>query len=128
MPGKTLDWTDYKLTDAQKEHWLEHGFIKIENCFSREFAERWTRSIWTRMGADPNDKSTWPTEKMNMPGHTVLPVKEYAPKAYAAMCELVGGEDKVADWSVTTSSVLTEHAVKQADGVEALLCAPGIQG
>ncbi|KAK5132577.1 hypothetical protein LTR08_008836 [Meristemomyces frigidus] len=33
-----------------------------------------------------------------MPGHTVISCKEFAPKAYAAMCELVGGEDKVADW------------------------------
>jgi len=98
MPGKIQEWSDYTLTEEQKQHWMDHGFVKIENCFSREFADRWTSSIWTRLGADPNDKSTWPTEKLNMPGHTVLPVKEHAPKAYAAMCELVGGEDRVADW------------------------------
>ena len=101
MPGKIQEWTDFSLTEEQKQHWMDHGFVKIENCFSREFADRWTSSIWTRLGADPKDKSTWPTEKLNMPGHTVLPVKEHAPKAYAAMCELVGGEDRVADWYVT---------------------------
>ncbi|OAL19298.1 hypothetical protein AYO22_09842 [Fonsecaea multimorphosa] len=98
MPGKISEWSDYSLTEEQKQHWLEHGFIKVENCFSTELAERWTSSIWTRLGADPDDKSTWPTEKLNMPGHTVISVKEHAPKAYAAMCELVGGEDRVADW------------------------------
>ncbi|EXJ64870.1 hypothetical protein A1O7_01209 [Cladophialophora yegresii CBS 114405] len=98
MPGKIEEWTDYKLTEEQKQHWMDHGFVKIEGCFSRDFADRWTSSIWTRLGADPNDKSTWPTEKLNMPGHTVVSVKEHAPKAYAAMCELVGGEERVADW------------------------------
>ena len=104
MPGKIQAWSDFSLTEEQKQHWMDHGFVKIENCFSREFADRWTSSIWTRLGADPNDRSTWPTEKLNMPGHTVLPVKEHAPKAYAAMCELVGGEDRVADWYVFTPS------------------------
>ncbi|KAH0842651.1 hypothetical protein FOPE_07461 [Fonsecaea pedrosoi] len=98
MPGKISEWTDFSLTEDQKQHWMDHGFIKIENCFSPEFAEKWTSSIWTRLGASPEDKSTWPTEKLNMPGHTVVSIKEHAPKAYAAMCELVGGEDRVAEW------------------------------
>jgi hypothetical protein len=31
-------------------------------------------------------------------GHSVISCKEFAPKAYYAMCELVGGEEKVDDW------------------------------
>ncbi|KAK5169180.1 uncharacterized protein LTR77_006489 [Saxophila tyrrhenica] len=86
------------LTEEQKQFWLENGFIKIPKCFSREKSDAWTNSFWTRIGAEPNDKSTWPTEKINMPGHSVVPAKQFAPKAWAAMCELVGGEDKVTDW------------------------------
>jgi len=86
------------LTEEQKQFWLEHGYVKIPRCFSREQSDAFTSSIWARLGADRNDKSTWPTEKMNMPGHTVISCKEFAPKAYAAMCELVGGEDKIEDW------------------------------
>lgn len=86
------------LTEEQKQFWLENGYVKIPKCFSREQSDAFTSSIWARLGADPNDKSTWPTEKSNMPGHTVVSCKEFAPKAYAAMCELVGGEDNVADW------------------------------
>jgi len=47
------------LTDEQKEFWLEHGFIKIPQCFSREKSDAWTASLWTRLGASPDDKSTW---------------------------------------------------------------------
>ncbi|TKA71354.1 hypothetical protein B0A55_05132 [Friedmanniomyces simplex] len=86
------------LTEEQKQFWLEHGYVKIPKCFTREASDGFTHSIWARLGADPNDKSTWPTEKINMPGHTVVSCKEFAPKAWAAMCELVGGEDKVADF------------------------------
>lgn len=96
MPSTTDD--QYRLTEEQKAFWLEHGFLKIPKCFSRETADKFTHSVWARLGADPNDKSTWPTEKINMPGHTLVNVAEFAPKAWAAMCELVGGEDRVADW------------------------------
>lgn len=32
-----------------------------------------------------------------MPWHTHVPVSSFAPKAWAAMCELLGGEDRIAD-------------------------------
>lgn len=89
---------DYRLTEEQKQFWLEHGYIKIPQCFTREAADSFTSSIWTRLGMSPTDKSTWTTEKTNMPGHSVISAKEFAPKAWAAMCELVGGEDKIAEW------------------------------
>lgn len=97
MPSTTD--TNYALTAEQKEHWLTHGFIKIPQCFSREQAAKFTSSVWTRLGASPTDKSTWPTEKLNMPGHTTIPAAEFAPKAWAAICELVGGEEKIVDWA-----------------------------
>jgi hypothetical protein len=86
------------LTDEQKQHWLDHGFIKIPQCFSREAAQNFTASIWSRLGISPTDKSTWASERINMPGHTVVSVKDFAPKAWEAICELVGGEDRIADW------------------------------
>jgi hypothetical protein len=89
----------YALTEEQKEHWMKHGFIKLTNCFTREQADKFTSSIWTRLGASPDDKSTWPTEKLNMPGHIVVSAASFAPKAWAAMCELVGGEDRIVDFA-----------------------------
>lgn len=96
MPAANVD--QYALTEEQKQHWLEHGFIKLEGCFSREAAEKFTSSLWTRLGASPEDKSTWLLDKLNMPGHTAVPAKDFAPKAYYAIAELVGGEDRIADW------------------------------
>ena len=46
---------------------------------------------------EPNDKSTWHTERINMPSHTSFRVSEFAPKAWAAICELVGGEERISE-------------------------------
>ena len=49
----------YALSQAQIEHFLEHGWIKLEGCFSREKADELQETMWTRLGMDPNDMSTW---------------------------------------------------------------------
>lgn len=33
-----------------------------------------------------------------MPGEKYVSIKEFAPKAHYAICELVGGEDRLVDW------------------------------
>ncbi|GIK06158.1 hypothetical protein Aspvir_001801 [Aspergillus viridinutans] len=73
------------LTEEQRQHWLEHGFVKIPQCFTKEDADNWTASIWARLGISPKDKSTWNSERVNMPGHTVVDVKDFAPKAWDAI-------------------------------------------
>ncbi|KAK4549161.1 hypothetical protein LTR36_007619 [Oleoguttula mirabilis] len=49
----------------------------------------------------PTDKSTWHTERINMPSHSTFEASELAPKAWAAICELVGGEARIADYNRT---------------------------
>lgn len=95
--GSISTTPDYSLTAAQKAHFLEHGFVKIPQCFTRAQSDEFQNNIWKRLGMDPNDKSTWTTEKTNMPWHRLVPVSEFAPKAWAGMCELLGGEERISD-------------------------------
>lgn len=44
---------------------------------------------------DPDDKSTWHTLRTNMPCHHIFDASKFAPKAWAAICELCGGEVSV---------------------------------
>jgi hypothetical protein len=44
----------------------------------------------------PTFKSTWDREPINMPTHKTEHVQTFAPKAWNAICELLGGEDRVA--------------------------------
>ncbi|KAJ7636741.1 hypothetical protein FB45DRAFT_907220 [Roridomyces roridus] len=85
------------LTPEQKAHFLTHGFVKVPSCFSRETSGAFTSNLWTRLGMSPTDKSTWTAERTNMPSHTSVPISEFAPKAWSAICELVGGEDRITE-------------------------------
>lgn len=87
------------LTDAEKEHFMTHGWLRLKNCFTREQAAAATASVWTRLGMDPADKSTWTRERTHMPHHTEFDAADFAPRAWAAICELCGGEDRIADWT-----------------------------
>jgi len=84
------------LTPGQVRNFWEHGFLRLESCFTREKAAEWTETVWKRLGMDPNDKSTWDRERINMPSHRSEHVTTFAPKAWNAICELLGGEDRVA--------------------------------
>ncbi|KAI0118894.1 hypothetical protein GGR51DRAFT_554582 [Nemania sp. FL0031] len=90
------------LTNAQKEFFLEHGYLKLTNCFTREQAAEVCEGVWTRLGMSPTDKSTWTKERTNMPSHRTFDVSVFAPKVWSAICELCGGEERIApvskDW------------------------------
>ncbi|KAI1435498.1 dihydrofolate reductase-like domain-containing protein [Xylaria sp. CBS 124048] len=83
------------LTEAEKEFFLEHGYLRLRNCFTREQSDEVCENVWTRLGMDPNDKSTWIRERTNMPSHRTFDASKFAPKAWAAICELCGGEERI---------------------------------
>jgi hypothetical protein len=85
------------LTQDQIEHFMTYGWISISDCFTKEHAEEWAKDPWTRLGYDKNDSSTWVLEKINMPLLKYIDARELAPKAWGAICELPGGEDRIAD-------------------------------
>jgi hypothetical protein len=96
MPSSTEN-EDYTLSEEQKAYFLEHGFVKIPACFTSQQASDFTKNMWTRLGMSSTDKSTWTTERTNMPWHTQIPVSSFSPKAWSAMCQLLGGEDRISD-------------------------------
>lgn len=95
MAVETFDF----LTPEQIEHFMTYGWISIPSAFTREQAQAWTEDLWTRLGYDEKDPSTWILEKINMPVINTIDVRSFAPKAWGAICELSGGEDRVAEIS-----------------------------
>ena len=100
---------NYKLSPEQIDHFMRYGYVRVPECFSREKAAEWTADVWTRLGFSPTDKTTWITECTWMPEHKEEPVKAFAPKAWAAICELLGGEDRVAEHSATWNDAFIVH-------------------
>jgi hypothetical protein len=87
--------TQYPLTPDQIAHFVARGFIKLENCFSRDAAASLTGTMFQRLGYDPNDRSTWTKGRVHMPTLNSVEIKTFAPSAWDAMCQLCGGEDRV---------------------------------
>lgn len=83
------------LTEEEKEHFRQRGFIHLKNCFTREQSQSITKDVWVRLGIDPSDKATWFSGKQNMPNLNSFSAADFAPKAWAAICELCGGEDRI---------------------------------
>jgi hypothetical protein len=86
------------LSAADLENFLAYGFVHLKNCFDTapgSVAHRWVEESWLRNGISPTDRTTWPNDKIHMPGTERVNVRDFSPYAYAAICELCGGEDRV---------------------------------
>jgi hypothetical protein len=98
---------EYKfLTSDQIDHFMKYGYLRLPHAFSVDKAASWISNVWTRLGYDLNDKSTWLRERINMPNHTFEPVRTFSPIAWGAICELLGGEHPVDDISTKWSDGL----------------------
>jgi hypothetical protein len=82
------------LSPEQVEQFLTRGHIVLRECFSRELAREWTQHAFQRLGYDPEDPATWTEARVHMPTATPVEVKAIAPRAWEAIGELVGGEER----------------------------------
>lgn len=86
------------LSPEEIEHFIHHGFVHLSACFDTapgSTAHRWVQESWLRNGLDPEDRSTWPNDKIHMPGTERVLISEFSPKAYAAILQLCGGQDRI---------------------------------
>lgn len=84
-----------ELSDDQVEQFLTDGYVVIRGCFTREAASEYTESLWTRLGYAPDDPATWAEPSVHMPSHHTIDVATFAPKAWGAVCDLVGGPSRI---------------------------------
>ena len=54
----------YQLTQEQIDFFLDNGWLKLSNCFTKEQADDLQSNLWTRLGMDPNDASTWSVKSL----------------------------------------------------------------
>ncbi|KAM0460168.1 hypothetical protein ACHAPV_004957 [Trichoderma viride] len=83
------------LTSEECAHFVEHGWLKVENAIKPEYLHGWMENLWTRLGYDPEDKSTWKETYMKLPRHREVSVSEFCPDAWNKIIEIVGGEEKI---------------------------------
>ena len=83
------------LSDAQANQFLQKGYVVVEGCLDRELARQWTDHAWERLGYDPADRSTWAKDIVWMNRERVSAVKEISARAWGALCDIAGGEDRI---------------------------------
>ncbi len=83
------------LTPADIDHFVRKGYLKIERGFPREVAAEWSDNCFERLGYDKQDKSTWLEQRIHMGGDRFVQVQDIAPRVYDAICDLVGGEERL---------------------------------
>lgn len=83
------------LTPEDAQHFIEKGYVRIKGCVDRELARSWTDEAYGRLGYDPVDRSTWKKDIVWMDRNHVAPIKDFSPRAWAALCDVIGGEDRI---------------------------------
>src|SRR5579862_4833007 len=80
------------LTDAQREHFLRDGFVRIDDAFPAEIAAQARAILWRDTGCDPNDPSTWTRPVIRLGDYPQEPfrIAVNAPVLHSAFDELVG--------------------------------------
>jgi tetratricopeptide (TPR) repeat protein len=109
-------WQPRTLSPAQIEQFLVDGFIIVPRAFDPEIARAWREDAnrrireqpekWVR-GYDPNDEarslrlyspddpSTWTWGRVDLDGPETVIIEEFAPAAWGAICDLLGGPDRI---------------------------------
>lgn len=83
------------LSQADKEHFLEKGYVVVREAIPQENAAQWRDMAWKRLGYDPSDPNSWAKPRVHLEPSVAVRVEEFAPRAYAATCEVVGGADRI---------------------------------
>lgn len=82
----------HALSDAQREHFVQQGFVKVESAFGSETALEARRILWRATGCDPEDKKSWTHPGIRLGDFAQEPFRQAANTLllHSAFDELVG--------------------------------------
>lgn len=83
------------LTEDQAEQFLNQGFVKIEGCFEKVPIQDWIDLAFERLAYDPDNPATWEEPRVHLPSMNEMDVADFAPKAWGAICDVMGGEERI---------------------------------
>ncbi|MGQ9903188.1 MAG: phytanoyl-CoA dioxygenase family protein [Anaerolineae bacterium] len=83
------------LTDEQVQSFLDKGYLVVHDCLDMSVANRWIDEAFERLGYDKHNPATWVKDIVWLDHKNQMPVREIAPKAWAALLDVIGGEDRL---------------------------------
>ncbi len=108
---------DSALGSAQLEHFIEHGFLRIDDAFPRELAAACRRVLWTATGCAEDAPSTWtrPVIRIGEIPHPAFREAANTPRLTAAYDALVGPGRWLPRTSLGTFPIRFPSAVDPGD-------------
>ena len=84
-----------QLAEADVDHFIRNGYVVVKDCFSRDSAQEWIDRAWIRFGYDRDDPTQWVEKRIHLSTLAAVDARTFAPKAFAAAVQLLGGEDRL---------------------------------
>ena len=80
------------LEPSQIEQFVEQGYVRLDQAFSRKLAEEGRLILWRDTGCDPKDRSTWTRPVIWLGDYAQEPFRQAVntPVLHAAFDQLVG--------------------------------------
>ena len=83
------------LTDEQVGSFLDKGYLVVNDCLDMRVANGWIDEAYQRLGYRKDDPGTWVKDIVWMDHKNQMPVRQIAPRAWDAILDVVGGEDRL---------------------------------
>lgn len=103
------------LDDAAIERFLRDGYVALRGAIARETCEklidrlhvrlttapeRWVRradadTLAALLRLEPGDPASWPAARLDVEGERAIPISELSPSVWRAVCQLLGGPERV---------------------------------
>lgn len=91
-----LEGGDPVLSDSDRAHWAEHGYVVVREAISREQAAAAAGALWRHRGMDPADPGTWYAAgsiMVQLFHHPALKANRETSRVRRAFAELWGRDD-----------------------------------
>lgn len=105
------------LDASQIQQFISHGFVRLDNAFSRELAEECRAILWRDTGCEKHDPTTWtkPVIRLGDYAHPLFQQAANTPQLHAAFDQLVGKGNWQPRHSLGTFPIRFPHADDPGD-------------
>ncbi len=105
------------LDKHQIHQFLEDGYVRIDEAFDRQLAERVRKILWKETGCDPNDPATWtmPVVRLGMYNQEPFVLAANTPKLHSAFDQIVGANRWIPCQSMGSFPIRFPSAVDAGD-------------
>lgn len=94
------------LSDADVGQFIERGYVLVSDCFTREVAREWSGRAFARLKWNLDEPATWEGDRIYLHTTSHVPLADFSPRLWQAVCQLLGGAGRVRESFVWDSFIV----------------------